>query len=422
MNMPPQRPDAAKRTMHKDGTLELSIPDPASPAPAKTQPKAKGSTLVRTPTPAAPSRFKRPWSNTQLKPCPLHKALQTGCGIRSAKTVARYNRNLAELRKICNGETCQTLLYHPDATVRLLDRAADKCGWSKHYHCGLLSALLSCIRHTVKCKSKAQPNTQACIAKLQAHHKQIQLLSQQPMIQNTATDREIAGFISFPQLCKARDSLEKGSRERLFLAMVTMIPPCRGGDMACVRVFAKEPTEKDLSQYAGNYIVISQQQPHICWRQYKSQHSYGVVKVALPGRLLQEIQASLDTTPRQWLFSMAHNSLEPYNRNAFSAWATCMLKRVTGNPYINVHLIRHAYVSHYNNLYDTSKLTDPAKIALYDQTLRQIARCMMHSLERAKQYVFKLVPETGLPEPLDNSRVHKPQRPSSSPIQLDLLP
>jgi hypothetical protein len=99
-----------------------------------------------------------------------------------------------------------------------------------------------------------------------------------------------------------------------------------------------------------------------------------------------------------------------------------MLKRVTGNPYINVHLIRHSYVSHYHNLYDTSKLTDPAKIALYNQTLRQIARCMMHSLERAKQYVFKLVPETGLPQPLDNSKFHKPLRPSTSPIVLDLLP
>ena len=420
--MPPQRRDpTARKTMHKDGTLELSIPDPTSPAPASTQPKTKGSTLVRTPTPAAPSRFKRPWSNTQLKPCPLHKALQTGCGIRSAKTVALYCRNLAELRKICNGETCQTLLYHPDTTVRLLDRAATKCGWSKHYHCGLLSALLACIRHTVKCSSKAQPNTKACIAKLQAHHKQIQLLSQQPMIQNTATDREIAGFISYPQLCKVRDSLETGSRERLFLAMLTMIPPCRGGDMACVWIFNKEPSNKELSQYAGNYIVISQQQPHICWRQYKSKHSYGVVKVALPGSLLQEIEASLERTPRDWLFSMAHNSLEPYNRNAFSAWATCMLKRVIGNPYINVHLIRHAYVSHYHNLYDTSKLTDPAKIALYDQTLRQIARCMMHSLERAKQYVFKLVPETGLPQPLDNSKIHQPLRPSTSPIVLDLL-
>ena len=319
--MPPQRQDAAIKTMHKDGTLELSIPDPTSPAPASTQPKAKRPTLVRTPTLAAPSRSKRPWSNTQLKPCPLHKALQTGCGIRSAKTVALYCRNLAELRKICNGETCQTLLYNPDATVRLLEKAAAKCGWSKHYHYSLLSSLLACIRHTVKCKSKAQPNTQASIAKLQAHHKQIQLLSQQPMIQNTATDREIAGFISYPELCKARDSLEKGSRERLFLAMLTMIPPCRGGDMACVRIFHIEPSNKELIQYAGNYIVISQHQPHICWRQYKSKHSYGVVKVALPGCLLQEIQASLDTIPREWLFSMAHNSLEPYNRNAFSAWA-----------------------------------------------------------------------------------------------------
>ena len=225
--------------MHQDGTLELSIPDLISPAAASTQPKAKGSTLVRTPTPAAPLRSKRSWSNTQLKPCPLHKALQTGCGIRSAKTVALYCRNLAELRKICNGETCQTLLYNPDATVRLLDRASAKCGWSKHYHCSLLSSLLACIRHTVKCESKAQPNTKACIAKLQAQHKQIQLLSQQPMIQNTASDREIAGFISYPELCNARDSLEKGSRERLFLALLTMISPCRGGDMACVRIFDK---------------------------------------------------------------------------------------------------------------------------------------------------------------------------------------
>ena len=165
MNMPPQRRDStARKTMHQDGTLELSIPDLISPAAASTQPKAKGSTLVRTPTPAAPLRSKRSWSNTQLKPCPLHKALQTGCGIRSAKTVALYCRNLAELRKICNGETCQTLLYNPDATVRLLDRASAKCGWSKHYHCSLLSSLLACIRHTVKCKSKAQPNTKACIA------------------------------------------------------------------------------------------------------------------------------------------------------------------------------------------------------------------------------------------------------------------
>jgi hypothetical protein len=279
----------------------------------------------------------------------------------------------------------------------------------------------------VSCQSKAQPKVKAAIAELQAEYKKLQLKARQPMIQNSVNEKQAAGFVPYQELVKAQKRLPQASKESILLSFATMVPPCRGGDLACVKIYRGEPSEAEL-QFYRNYMVLpggkGPLQPYICYRQYKCSRVYGAVSVAIPKCLLDVIEASLKQSPRQWLFTMARDPLVPYsNRTAFSKWACQTLKRVLGVPHFNWHLARHAYISHSHELYDTSKLDcrDHAKIALYNSKLAQIAKCMMHSIEQARQYVFRLQPD-GQPRPVDLNHIQQPAKPSYTPIQVDLLP
>jgi hypothetical protein len=416
-----------KKVLHTDGTLEVTIPDaPSSTAPAPQAPRSKGSKLIRA-HPLAPSKTGlRAWKNTPLKPCPLHKALQSGCGIRSAKTTAMYYRSLAELRRINSGQPVSALLQDVKGTLKKLMSASRQCNWSTSYTTSLLASQLACIRHTISCQSKAQPKVKAAIAQLQAEYKKLQLQSRQPMIQNAVSERQAAGFVPYQELVKAQKRLPQGSKASLLLAFATMVPPCRGGDLAALKLYQGEPSGAELQSYEGNYLVLPfgnmPIQPYICYRQYKCSRIYGTVKVAVPKCLLQVFEASFKEAPRQWLFPMARDPLVPYkNRTAFSKWACQTLQRVLGVPQFNWHIARHAHISHSHALYDTSKLDckDHANIALYNSKLAQIARCMMHSLDQARQYVYSM--ENGQPKPVDLNRIQRPARPSDTLIQVDLL-
>jgi hypothetical protein len=403
-----------RSVLQSDGTLLINIPgkDKAVPRKAKlvrqADPDVTPSVLVGKRT----STGRKPWARVQLQPCAITTALQTGCGLKpkSAKT---YFKNLRSVRQICGGHSVVDLLKNIDSTLNTVDAAVHRFQLSPWTHAAYLSSVLSVIRHTVACETKPKPGFQAARDKLQAAHRKAHLLASQPAFQNAATDRMQNGWMSLAEVCTVRDSLQTGTKERLLLAMYTLIPPCRN-DLACVKIYHRSPTDEDLTVYRENYIVLpAEGQALICYRVFKTSHSLGEVRVALPDRLVAEIGSSLKTDHRTWLFTHRCDPTKPYSNASFSRWANAALERVCGRP-ITCTLLRHVYSTAAQQSYDISKLDcrDEAKVALYKSKLLGISRAMMHSTATFVKYKFTLDETTQRPAAVSAKLVRPAQHPT----------
>lgn len=405
-----------RSVMQADGTLLFNIPgkDKAAPCKAKlvrvhqADPDVTPSVLIGKRT----SSGKKPWSRLPLQPCAITTALQTGCGLKP-KSAQTYYKNLRAVRQICGGHSVVELLKNIDTTLGTVDAAVRRFQLSPWTHAAYLSSILSVIRHTVACETKSRPAFKAARDKLQAAHRQAHLLASQPALQNAATDRMQEGWLSLAEVCAVRDSLQQGSKERLLLAMYTMIPPCRN-NLACVKIYRQPPTEADLTKYRGNYIVLpAEGQALICYRVFKTSHSLGEVRVALPDRLVTEIQSSLKIDKRSWLFTHRCDPTKPYSNASFSRWANAALERVCGRP-ITCTLLRHVYSTAAQQSYDISKLDcrDEATTALYKSKLLGISRAMMHSTATFLKYRFTLDETTQRPAAVSAKLVRPAQHPT----------
>ena len=368
------------------------------------------------------ARQPKPWRAVALQPDPLFdKFVKTGCEVRSQKTWTTYIRNLTTVRKICGGAKVALLVQNVDAMVAKVAAAVQETGLSMYTHASLLNSMLAVIRHALPCEVKARIKSQT--EKLQQAHKAVHLKADEPALQNCATDRQRAGHIGYTALCKIRDALPATSRERLLLSFLTIIPPGRN-DLACCRIYCSPPKAED--PYKGNYIVLMHSGPkgsssYICYRRFKTRRAMGEVRVSLPAVVVNIIEQSLKAQPRAWLFTLAKEPNKPYTNGSFSRWANYALQKVCHNKFITVSLVRHAYSSHAQEIYDVTKCKDEKSKALCRQRLQAIARAMMHSTNQMVRYRFTML-ESGLPAPVDTSKIQRPAAPGNTPISVQLLP
>ena len=94
---------------------------------------------------------------------------------------------------------------------------------------------------------------------------------------------------------------ERGSARHLLIAFAALTEPVRGGDRGRVRLC----TENALPD-TGNYLITESDggKTVLVLRDYKTSHAakVGTLRRVLPQQLAGVVQASLQTTPRDWLF------------------------------------------------------------------------------------------------------------------------
>jgi hypothetical protein len=378
--------------------------------------------LVRTATlDAARKRPAGPWVSVELAPNDrMFAQFKTGCALRSKATHRTYMQLLSTARKMCSGVPTEVLVKAPDASIVALEKHATDYQLSPNSVTSYLGAILAVIKHTVSCDSKAKLRNE--IAIWQAAHKKWQLRAQQPYLQNRATEKQQAGWISYGDFCRVRDGLPDGSKAKLLFAMYSHIPPCRA-DLGACRIFVQTPTTKELADFTGNYIYL-QRDAFLHLRQFKTQRCYGPngVKVGMPAVLVKQVHASLQQQPRSYLFTQEYQLDKPYSRSAFSTMANKTFQRCTGIPDLNIQLIRHSYCTHALTVNDTSKLdpcTQAAERALCEKRLANIAHCMCHSLDQQQRYRFTLQ-QSGAPQPISKKIVSRQQH-ASEPVIVELL-
>jgi len=421
------------RHFDAEGNIVINIPDipvrrrrsteqvaqPEARKPAQPHP-----VLVRTPSPKPHAKSKRPWQHVHLEPDQIVERLKSGCGLKSKATVKSYCNLLATARKMCGGVPTESLIRNAAGSIRQIETQAVQAQLSPHSVAGYMTAVLAAIKHVVSCTSKAQLKPE--IAQWQAAHKKWSERAQQPYLQNKASQKQARGWVSYQHLCQVRDNLVMGSKERLLFSMYTYIPPCRA-DLGACRLLDHEPTSKELAALPGNYIVLQPQGSsalsYLHLRQFKTARCFGSegIKTALPLVLVDEMRASLRSRPRSYLFAQDFHVDKPYSRSAFSAMANKLFQRHTGNPNVNIQIIRHAYVTRSLEVYDISKLgpCDQAGQALYEKKLGDIARAMAHSRAQQARYRFCLL-SSGQPQ-LVGTKMAQRQGRHTQPVVVELL-
>lgn len=155
---------------------------------------------------------------------------------------------------------------------------------------------------------------------------------------NQPSDKQIKGYVPFSEIEAKRDSLVKGSPERLLLAMYTIIRPLRG-DFNKLRMYTGWLPEKP----EANYIHLLEEDSVLVLNEYKTANQNGEYRLVLPATLITEIKAALAKRPRDYLFVKTNG--EPFElANSYVRYANNILKRLFGRA-LTLSLVRHSFIS-----------------------------------------------------------------------------
>lgn len=153
--------------------------------------------------------------------------------------------------------------------------------------------------------------------------------------ENITSDRQKKGYIPLAHIEKLRDSLPEWSIERVLLGMYTHICPLRNDFHNLLVCHTDKCT--------GNYLILSQTNPHLVLQEYKTSKRYGQLEIPLPQQLVNDIKSSLRYHPRNFLFVQKNG--EPYSsENSFGKWANTHLKKLLQNDSVSLTMLRHIYI------------------------------------------------------------------------------
>lgn len=254
------------------------------------------------------------------------------------------------------------ILTKPNAYVEWIMKTYDSPQTQKSY----ISSVLAMFRHNVGLKEQESKAYAAWFAAFSEVHAQVEARYRK----NEPTDKQAAGYVPFDDIIKKRDSLVKGSDERILLAFYTYIPPLRC-DLNKVRILnpLEKPKEDDK-----NYIILdkSKKVATLVLTEFKTARHRDPYQKELPADLVHELLESLHVHPRDYLF-VDRDGKPYYLSNSFTRWANRVLLRLFQKG-LTISLIRHAFI----NTLDFNKLTIEEK--------DNIAKDMAHTIGMQDRY------------------------------------
>jgi len=143
---------------------------------------------------------------------------------------------------------------------------------------------------------------------------------------NVPTKRQMKEYVSWDTLIKVRDSLPKGSEERLLLLMYTDVPPRR---LEYNRLYIG-------SEVGKNYVLKEGERYKMVLGDYKTVKTYGVYTCYL----LESVSSELLNRENRYMFG----GLEGYSRGAYGRWVSGVLYKLFDRN-MSVSSLRHIYIS-----------------------------------------------------------------------------
>lgn len=252
------------------------------------------------------------------------------------------------------------IVTHPDEFTKWIADNYESDQTRKSYY----SAILALFRHNEGLKEQEKENYSKWYTAFNAVHNKIE----ERYKRNEPTKRQQDAYVPFADVIKARDSLEKGTNERLLFSMYTYLPPLRA-DFNDVIIYKSRVPEKPQQ----NYIVLKQNSGTLVLKEFKTTGKLHAIEKDLPKELIDEIQESLKVAPREWLFVDRDN--KPFSAKSFTQWANRILARVLGKR-TTISMLRHSFISSL----DFNKLSVVEK--------ERIAKDMAHTVGMQDKYRF----------------------------------
>lgn len=284
-------------------------------------------------------------------------------GIMNAALTATSKRVYLERLKVLmqtHKVDLYTIITEPSKYVDWITTTYESDQTRKSY----LSGVLSLFRHNPGLKDQEKEAYLQWYDAFQKVHERIE----ERYKRNEPTEKQKAGYVPYDQIIAARDTLKKGSNERLLFAMYTYLPPLRC-DFNRVRIYKGHVPEGEKEQ---NYIIMTNKEATLYLNEYKTKSkATEPFEKKLPEPLVQELKVSLDENPRIWLF--LDNNNNPFHPKSYTKWANRVFARILKKR-MTISMIRHAYI----NSLDFNKITVAEKEA--------IARDMAHTVGTQDRY------------------------------------
>lgn len=254
-----------------------------------------------------------------------------------------------------------TILTQPKKYIQWIRSTYDSLATQKSY----ISAILAVFRHNQGLKTQRKAAYEQWYAAFKEIHEKID----EKYRKNEPSEKQMAGYVPYDEIVKKRDTLEKGTDERLLLAFYTYIPPLRC-DFNAVRIYEDE---KLPSSPEKNYINLNtkQNKAQMVLQEFKTAQKMDKYDKELPESLVEEIKESLFKNPRDYLFQDRDG--KPYRASSYNKWANRILFRLF-DKHLTISLIRHSYI----NSLDFNKLTVEEK--------ENIAKDMTHTVGTQDRY------------------------------------
>lgn len=253
-----------------------------------------------------------------------------------------------------------TLVTHPKKYIDWINTKYESDQTRKSY----LSGVLAIFRHNPGLKEQEKDAYTLWYKAFDDVHGRIE----ERYKRNEPTEKQKESYVPYNKIVEARDTLKKGSSERLLFSMYTYLPPLRC-DFNRVRIYKGHVPEGEKEQ---NYIVMTSKEATLFLNEYKTKSKSSTpYEKKLPEGLVEEIKASLEEQPRSWLF--LDNNGQPFHPKSYTKWANRIFARVLKKR-MTISMIRHAYI----NSLDFNKITVAEKEA--------IAKDMAHTVGTQDRY------------------------------------
>ena len=290
----------------------------------------------------------------------------------SPETKKSYTYKVGAAMDACNVDTFESLARYPDASIKMLE--------SKYPKNSTLKQTVTSVLTTIAADKEWCLENEDCQRKWREYHAKLAKETSRSGPKEMDDASLMEKYVCWPKIVHAsqracrssvrHDTLET-SMETVFLAMITMLPPKRS-DFGSMRVLH---ADAGLSRTPKNYVQLGPGPAvFIVIGEHKTSKSHGELVEKAPVKLANQIKASLERWPREYLFVTGAGN--PMSSNSYGAFVKKTMIKYVGKP-IGTTMIRHIFIS------DVVAHLESAS------EKKTVAARMLHSVSEQKGYVIK---------------------------------
>jgi len=286
----------------------------------------------------------------------------------SESSKVQFTAKLAIWLELLGHKDIKKLLRNPEEAIGALEKAPTIKHSPANHHL-FISSVVAVLKHE-KPKGTTIKERKELLERWLVLQKDNSKPLREHYLEEKPTELQASKAIHWGDVLAARDALPMGM-ERLLLGFYTHLNPVRAD------FFETEIVPANTMPTSKNYILMDSV-AKLVLTDFKTKHTYEKIEQVLPAILRSELEESVRSHPRSYLFTRPESPKDPFDRRQFSGWACRVLTRVFGRP-MTLTVLRHAFI------------TDLQTKGLNLKERDTIAKSMGHTLSMQQGYAWNNV-------------------------------